>query len=249
MKKALLLLALLVILGATAIVLADVAFQKTTVVRHSFKEPIRTIVVRADSGDIELVPAPGRAVRVRETRQHTFKTPTFASGVDDGVLTIDAGCDAAFVTCQTDLRVTVPTGVAVDAKSGSGDVDARGIDVRRARLESDSGDVRAELLGPQRLVRARSDSGDVDVRSRDARVVDAQTNSGDVVVAANGRPRRVVAITDSGDVRVVVPAGEYRVDAQSDAGAAKLRRISRNDRAVRSIEAHSGSGDVRLDGG
>jgi DUF4097 and DUF4098 domain-containing protein YvlB len=98
-------------------------------------------------------------------------------------------------------------------------------------------------------VRARSDSGDVDVRSRDARVVDAQTNSGDVVVAANGTPRRIVAITDSGDVRVVVPAGEYRVDAQSDSGDVKLRRISRNDRAVRSIEAHTDSGDVRLDGG
>ena len=249
MKKALLLLALLVILGATALVLADVAFQRTTVVRHSFKEPIRTIVVRADSGDVELVPAPGRAVRVRETRQHTFKTPTFTGDVVDGVLTIQTGCDAAFITCQADLRLTVPTGVAVDAKSAAGDVDTRGIDVRRARLESDSGDVRAELLGPQRLVRARSDSGDVDVRSRDARVVDAQTNSGDVVVAANGTPRRIVAITDSGDVRVVVPAGEYRVDAQSDSGDVKLRRISRNDRAVRSIEAHTDSGDVRLDGG
>ena len=247
--KALLSLVLLVILGATAIVLADVGFRKTTTVRHSFKEPIRTIVVSADSGDIELVPAPGRAVRVRETRRHTFKTPTFRSDVEDGVLTIDASCDAAFITCRTDLRLTVPTGVAVGAESESGDVDARGIQARRARLESDSGDIRAELLGPQRLVRAHSDSGDVDVRTREARVIDAQTKSGDVVVAANGTPRRIVAITDSGDVRVVVPAGQYRVDAEANSGDVKLKGISRNDRAARSIEAHSDSGDVRLDGG
>jgi len=249
MKNVLLALVLLVILGSTAIVLADVGFQKTTTVRHSFKQSIRTIVVSADSGDIELVPAPGRGVRVRETRHHTFKTPTFTSEVKDGVLTIDASCDAAFITCQSDLRLTVPTGVAVGAESESGDVDARGIQARRARLESDSGDIRAELLGPQRLVRARSDSGDVDVRTRKARVIDAQARSGDVVVAANGTPRRIVAITDSGDVRVVVPAGQYRVDAQANSGAVKLRRISRNDRAVRSIEAQSDSGDVRLDGG
>jgi hypothetical protein len=250
MKLALLLVAGLVIVVSAAIVLADVAFQNTTVVRHTFEGPIRSIVVRVDSGDIELVPAPGLGVRARESRHYTFKTPSFTAGVRDGVLRIAAaGCEAAFVTCRTDLRLTVPDGIAVVAQSDSGDVVARGIDVARARLDSDSGAVRAGLRGHQQLVQAHSDSGDVDVRAGDARAIDAQTDSGDVVVAAAGAPRRIVAITDSGDVRVVAPAGEYRVDAQSDSGDVKLKRISRNDRAGRSIEAHTDSGDVTLEGG
>ncbi len=250
MIKTLGVLALLVVLGAGAIVLADVAFQKTRIVRHTFEGPIDALVVRVASGDIELVPAPGSGVRVRESRHYTFKAPSFESDVRDGVLTIRAaGCDDAVVTCRSDLRLTVPAGVALVAQAKSGDVTARGIDVRRARLESDSGDVRAGLAGRQRLVRAHSDSGDVDVQSSDAGVVDAQTDSGDVVVAAAGAPRRIVAITGSGEVRVVVPEGEYRIDAQSDSGAVKTKRISRNNRAERSIEAHTESGDVTLSGG
>jgi len=250
MRTALIVLALLVIVVSAAVVLADVVFEQTTVVRHAFKGPIRTIVVRVDSGDVELVPAPGRGVRVRESRHYIFQAPSLQSGVRHGVLTIHAtGCDAAFVTCRTDLRLTVPAGAAVVAQSASGDVTARRIDVRRARLGSDSGDVLAALRGRQALVRAHSASGDVGVRANAARDIDAQTDSGDVVVAASGAPRRVVAISSSGEVRVVVPAGAYRVDAQSDSGAVRTKGISRNDRAARSIEAHADSGDVTLNGG
>ena len=249
MKTVVIVLALVVIVVPAGFVLADIAFQKTDVRTHTFEGTIRAIVVFSDSGDVALAPTRRRAVRVRETRHYLFTTPTFERDLHDGVLTLEATCDVPLVSCQNDLRLTVPRRVTVDVETLSGDVDARGVDVRRARLESNSGDIGVELLGPQRLVRAHSDAGDVHVRTRDARTVEAATDSGDVVVAASGRPRRVVAETDSGDVRIVVPSGDWRVRAETDSGDVRTKRISRNDQAGRSIEVHTDSGDVNLTGG
>lgn len=249
MKTVVIVLSLLVIVVPAGFVLADIAFRKTERRTHTYQGPVREIRVFSDSGDVDLVAARGTGVRVRETRRYLFTRPTLERDLHDGVLTLDAKCDAPFVSCQDDLRLAVPRGVAVDLETMSGDVDARGIDVRRARLESNSGDIGLELRGLQRLVRAHTDSGDVDVRTRDARAVEAETDSGDVVIAASGTPRRVVASTGSGDVRIVVASGDWRVQAESDSGDVKTKRISRNDRADRSIEAHSDSGDVTLSGG
>ena len=267
MKKALLLVALLVILVPAALVLADVAFEQTTVKTHTFPGQIDEIVVRADDGDVQLVRARGRSVVVRETQHYLFEEPTLERDVEDGVLTLEARCETRFTTCVSDLRVSVPRGAVVRIDADSGDVEARRIDVREARLQSDSGDMRLELRGRQALVRAHADSGDVDVVTRDARVIDARTDSGDVVVttrgareiaaktdsgdvvvAVSGLPRRILATTDSGDVRVVVPAGEYGVSTETDSGTVDVDGISRNDRAARSIEARTDSGDVTLSG-
>jgi hypothetical protein len=267
MKKALLLLALIVILVPAALVLADVVFEQTTVKTHRFLGPIDEVVVRSGSGDVELVRARGRSVVVRETQHYLFEQPTLERDVEDGVLRLEARCEARFTTCVSDLRVSVPRGAVVRIDSDSGDVEARPIDVREARLQSDSGDVRLELRGRQRLVRAHADAGDIDVVTRDAVDIDAQTDSGDVVVttrrardiaaktdsgdvvvAVSGSPRRILAATDSGDVRVVVPAGEYAISAQTDSGTLDVGGISRNDRAARSIETRTDSGDVTLDG-
>lgn len=248
MKQALLVLALFVVLFPAAVVLSDVAFQNTTVTTHTFPGPIDQIVVRSDRGDVELVPARGRSVRVRETRHYLLKQPTLERDVANGTLTLVARCEGAIVTCVSDLRVSVPAGATVRLDVDSGDVDARGIDVADARCKSDSGDLRLELIGRQQRVRGRTDSGDIDVRARDARLIDGQTDSGDVVVAASVRPRRIRAVTGSGDVRIVVPAGAYATTPKTDSGNVTVDGISRNDRAPSAIEARTDSGDVTLDG-
>ena len=267
MKKALILVVLLVILVPAGLVLADIAFESTKVTTHTFPGPIDEIVVRSDGGDVELVPGRGRGVEVRETRHYVLKEPTLERDVDNGVLTLEVRCRASFVTCFSDLRLTAPAGTRITLDTESGDVEARGIDVHEARVRSDSGDMRLELVGRQRLVRAHADSGDIDVVTRDVRAVDARTDSGDVVVttratrdiaahtdsgdvvvAASRLPRRIVAGTDSGDVRVVVPRGAYAITAQTGSGDVNVDGISRNERAPRSIEARTDSGDVTLHG-
>ena len=248
-KKLLVVLALFVVLVPAAIVLADAAFQNTTVTTHTFPGPIDGIVVRSGGGDVELVPGRGRSVRVRETRHYLFKQPTLQRAVRNGVLTLEARCEGTLgVTCTSDLRVSVPAGATITLDVDSGDVDARGIDAGQARLRSDSGDARLELIGRQGRVHLRGESGDIDVRVRDARVIDTQTDSGDIVVAASARPRRIRAVTDSGNVRIVVPAGHYATTPKTDSGNVTVDGISRNDRAPSAIEARTDSGDVTLRG-
>jgi hypothetical protein len=267
MRKALILVVLLVILLPAGLVLADIAFENTKVTTHTFPGPIDEIVVRSDRGDIELVAGRGRGVEVRETRHYVLKEPTLERDVDHGVLTLEVRCRASFVTCYSELRMSVPAGAKITLDTDSGDVEARRVDVHEARVHSDSGDVRLELVGRQRLVRAHADAGDVDVVTRDVRAVDArtdsgdvvvttratrdieaQTDSGDVVVAASDLPRRIVVATDSGDMRVIVPRGEYAIATQTGSGDVNVDGISRTERAARSIEARTDSGDVTLSG-
>ncbi len=247
MKKLLIVIVVLVVLVPGGLALAGLALGHEKVTTHTVAGQVREIVVRSDSGDVDLIPASGR-VEVRETRHYVFEQPTLEQDLTNGVLTLEPHCGGWYFNCSTDLRVTVPAGIEVTVDADSGDVHADGIDVRDIHARSDSGDVHFALAGRQELAWAHTDSGDVHVETEGARAVDAQTDSGDVNVEARGAPRRVVARTDSGDVNVDVPAGVYAVDTATDSGDVEVDGISRNDRAPRSIEAQTDSGDVTLDG-
>jgi hypothetical protein len=246
MKKPLTALAVLCVLGAGALAVATLAFHSSSSATHTVAGDVREIVVRSDSGDVDLVPADGRVV-VHETSSYVFERPTLDETLDDGVLTLATGCDGIFLPCSTDLRITIPAGVKVTVDAGSGDVEARRVALRDPHVKADSGDVMLDLTGRQALVWAHTDSGSVDVATAGASAIDAQTGSGDVNVNAAGSPRRVVAHTDSGDVEIAVPRGDYAVDADTDSGDVDVAAaISRNDRAPRSIDAKTDSGDVSI---
>lgn len=118
-------------------------------------------------------------------------THTFPGPIDElVVLTLEVRCRASFVTCFSELRMSVPAGTKITLDTDAGDVEARGIDVHGARVRSDAGDMRLELVGRQRLVRAHADSGDMNVdgisrNERAPRSIEARTDSGDVTL--NGR--------------------------------------------------------------
>jgi DUF4097 and DUF4098 domain-containing protein YvlB len=247
MKKLLIVIAVLVVVVPGGLVLVGLAFGHTKVRTHTVAGPIREIVVKSGSGDVDLLPADGR-VQVRETRHYVFKQPTLEQDVTNGVLTLEADCSSLYFNCSTDLRVTVPAGIEVKVEADSGNIHAGGIGVHDIHAQSDSGDVHLALAGRQSLAWAHTDSGDVHVQTAGARAVDARTDSGDVRVETRGETTRVVAQTDSGDVDVDVPAGEYAVDTDTDSGDVEIDGISRNDRAPRTIEAHTDSGDIKLDG-
>lgn len=246
MKNAVIIAAAVIVLTPAALALLGVVLGHEKITTHPVAGTVREIVVSSDSGDVRLIRA-GSQVQVRETQHYVLQKPTLEQDLTDGVLTLDTDCDTIFFNCSTDLRVTAPAGVRISVQTDSGDVHADGVDVGDVRAQSDSGDVHLELLGRQARVWAHTDSGDVHVDSDAARAIDAQTDSGDVHVEARARPRRLVADTDSGSVHVGVRAGEYAVDTETDSGDVEIdRAIVRNDRAQRSIQAHTDSGDVTL---
>jgi hypothetical protein len=249
MRKLLLAVVVLLAVVAGGLAVANVALDRTTVERHTIAAGlVREIVVTSGAGDVALAPA-GTRLEVRATQHYVFTKPKLEQTVAGGVLMLKSDCGAKVFTCYADLRVTVPAGVAVTVQADSGDVDATAIDVRSARLRSDSGDVRLRLAGSQQLASARTDSGDVDVVTANARTIEAQSSSGDVTVDAGGRLHRIVARTDSGDVTIAVPRATYAVDAKTDSGHVKVDGITLDDRAPNSIEAQTDSGDVAVRAG
>jgi DUF4097 and DUF4098 domain-containing protein YvlB len=121
---------------------------------------------------------------------------------------------------KIELTITVPTDSALQAKSGSADVTARGryadIHVRtgsgdvtvdtvggQALAETGSGDIRISAV--EQALRVKSGSGDVTVDRADGQVT-ISTGSGDVQIGTSNGP--AVVKTGSGDLRVV--------DAQTD---------------------------------
>jgi DUF4097 and DUF4098 domain-containing protein YvlB len=197
---------LFVVLAAGALAVLNFGFDKTSVRNHSVAGKVSAIVVKSDSGNVDLVPAHAR-IAVRETRHYVFDEPAFTQHVAGGVLTLESDCRASVVRCYADLRVAVPAGVGVTVEADSGDVAAHGIDVRGAHVQTDSGDLELDLAGHPRAVWAHTDSGDVTVSvPRGTYAVDTATDSGDEnvdgVTVYDDAPRSIEAHTDSGNVDV-----------------------------------------------
>lgn len=240
-------LVLLLLIVAGAWTLANFAFARSQVRTDTVFGTVREIVVKADRGDVDLVPS-RTLVQVRETRHWVVSQPELERTRKNGVLTLESTCSAErlVVKCHSDLRIAVPPGVRITVDAGSGDVDLRGTDVRSVHVESGSGDIELDLDGRQTLVFASSDSGDVDLVARSVRAVDAQTDSGDVTADVGGLPRRVVARSNAGDVAVTVPRGAYRIRAVAESGDARVSGLGRDDRSLQSIHARTGDGDVAV---
>jgi DUF4097 and DUF4098 domain-containing protein YvlB len=221
-------------------------YEHTTVKMHVVAEPVRAIVVKAQSGDIDLTQTSASSF-VRETQHYDATRPTFTQQVNDGVLTIKSTCDGA--QCEVDLQVAVPAGAQVDVNVASGNVHARKIDVRDAHLRSHSGNISVDLIGHQQRIWAHTDSGNINATAADARAVDARTHSGNVSVDARRNPQRLAARTESGNVAVTAPKGEYAIGASTGSGTLNIDGIARNDRAPKSIDARTTSGNVSLRAG
>jgi len=248
MKILALVLVIVLIVVAGVWAAATFAFVQTKVERDTVYGTVREIVVRSDSGDIDLVPA-SKLIRVRETRHWVVTQPALEQTRRNGVLTLDSTCgpERIVLKCAADLRIAVPPGVRVTVEADAGDVDLRGTAVRSVHAETDSGDIEMDLAGRQTLVFASSDAGDIDLVTRSVRAVDAQADSGDVTTDVRGLPRRVVARSNSGDVDVTMPRGSYRVRAISDSGDAKVSGgVQRNNLSLQSIDARTDSGDVAV---
>jgi hypothetical protein len=144
--------------------------------------------VEIDAGNV-VVESGGQEVHVARALRGAA-TRTITQRVEDGILRIEARC-RTLLPCGADLALTVPAGLAVDVRTGEGDVRVVGIDADLS-IEVGDGDVRGEaLLGETVRVRA---------------------GWGDARLAFAARPRDVAVGVGVGDVELTVPEGGYHLD-------------------------------------
>ena len=219
---------LVVVCGVAVGVSVALTQERTTTA--TIAQHIERVVVRADTGHVNLSGSEGSRVVVREKLRWMWRKPHVSTSVEGSTLTVSAECPGTSTLnrCKADLDLAIP----FDA-----DVVVRG----------DSGDISAERLAGH--LELTTDSGDVAGRDLNPTTAQATTDAGNVDLEFATQPVSVHANSDSGDVDVTVPAGgEYRVDATATAGDVKVQGILRNDHAGRTITATADAGDVTVRG-
>ena len=206
------------------------AFKHDRTTTVTISRHIERVVVRAGTGHVHLEGTEAPRVMVREQLQWLWRRPHVRTALHGSTLAVSASCpDTGPVNrCKADLDLAIPFDADVVVQGDSGDISAQRL-AGHLQLTTNSGDVSGTDLNP------------ISVR--------ANTEAGDVSLAFTTPPVSVSANSDSGNVHVAVPAGgEYRVDATTDAGDVNVEGIVRNDRALRSISATAGAGDVTVQG-
>jgi hypothetical protein len=170
----------------------------------------------------------GRAVEVRRTDQFSFgRRPSARRDVSGGVLRLRSRCpETVLSSCSANYRVTVPDNIPVIVRTSSGDV--------RFSAYRGSADI-------------ATTTGDIAVGGYCGFLLQARAESGDVLASASCAPERLVLRSRSGDVRAIVPAGRYRVDADTDAGTRRVIGLTAADDAPFQIQALSSAGDVDVE--
>jgi hypothetical protein len=142
-----------------------------------------------------------------------------------------------FNNITIDYEISVPKSIALNARSGSGDVEIDNAG-RFLRAETGSGSIRAHgISGPAEL---HTGSGDVELQQTGPGNVDARTGSGSIRI--NGLAGGLLARTGSGDIEA---NGQITGDTKVQSGSGSIRlHIGRDARF--NLDAATGSGSIRV---
>jgi hypothetical protein len=219
----------IVALVTVALAIWWVASSEKRVTAYSVRGSLTAISLDLGSSDAEIVGGRDEpVVDVRRTDSFAFDRPAAARReVDDGTLRLRSRCPRIVLgSCAASYRLEVPNNVPVTIRTGSGDVRLNGF---RGSARIDTG------------------TGDIDADAYCGFVLRAQAESGNVSATASCAPERLELRTQTGRVRAVVPAGRYRIDADSDEGEHRVRGLTAADDAPFQILALSRTGDVLLE--
>ena len=221
-----------VALAVTAAVLA-VWWATSSQVRdvgYDVRGSLSAIELDLDDASVVIVGGATGAMHVQRTEEFAYGRPPERSRELDGdVLRISSHCpDTVVGTCRVAYRISVRDNVQVNVRTSSGTVRIAGLS-GSANVETGSGAVAVDGFCGFRLT--------------------AISASGDVRGAADCSPDRLELRSGSGDVHAMVPAGRYRIDANSDRGTATVTaNLLAADDAPFAVQAISSSGDVLVEG-
>lgn len=191
-----------------------------------------TLIVRLDRGSLGISEHAGSEVEIEVRRSaRALSRETARSGLEallveavpeaaSGALVVRSRVASAGVWRPGErlalrLRIAVPGGMAVDARTASGRIDLRGL-TGPVRATTGSGRIRAVSLRPA----AGEDAGPIRLRTADGRIEGedlegrVRAETGDGRIRLEGRLREVTAV--SADGRIEVDAGAAAVPLGGD---------------------------------
>ncbi|MGO1051379.1 DUF4097 family beta strand repeat-containing protein [Crossiella sp. CA198] len=210
--------------------------------QQDFEQKIAKLEVTLDSGDVEVRAGGDGKVSVTRKLEWANNKPVAHEEWSGETLRITP--PTCSNNCGINYVITVPAAIAVQLRTDSGAVSV--YDVKGdLRLETDSGDVRAD--NPVAALWARTGSGTVTTSGARSPKAELHTDSGDITAGFAAAPGSVVAEAGSGAVTVTVPkepAG-YQVTAKTDSGKKDIA-VTQEASSPRTISATADSGDVTV---
>lgn len=197
---------------------------------YSVSTAVTRVELRVASGQAVIVGTSGQAVRVIRSDRFAFgHAARERRSIAGGVLRISSACPRIVLgSCSASYELAVPETVAVSVQTTRGDV---------------------QVTGFRGAAAVQTRSGSIDVEAYCGFTLEATSGAGNVHISAACAPRRLDLRTGSGDAIALVPPGRYRVSATAGSGRERVAGLVSDPRAPLSIDAHSGSGSVAVEGG
>lgn len=220
-----------VVLAGCALVLGIWWLQssETQIATYSVRGAVSQITLDLGGASATVVGGgSARAVQVQRTDEFSFGRRARADrNVSGGVLRLRSRCPATVLAeCSASYRVRVPDNMPVTVRTSSGDV----------RFSAYRGSASIATT-----------TGDITVGGYCGFLLQARAETGDVRASTSCSPERLVLRSRSGDVRAIVPAGRYRVDADTDGGTRRVIGLTPAEDAPFQIQALSSAGDVDVE--
>ncbi|MEW6153248.1 MAG: DUF4097 family beta strand repeat-containing protein [Actinomycetota bacterium] len=197
-------------------------------------------------GRVEVVGASVDEVTVEARITHGLRRTGHDVRVEDGVLRLTTDCPPGPpLWCNIDYRVSVPSGLAVEATTRNGSVALRDLD-GPVTARTSNGAVRVARMGGDLDI--RTSNGSIEARALTSATVTARTSNGAVELTFAAAPTIVDARTSNGSVEVVVPDGPttYRLDMQTSFVGSTDTAVRTDPASPRSITARTSNGSITV---
>lgn len=220
----------IVVACALALGIGWLASRRSHTVTYSVGAPLTKVSLTVSSGDAVIVGSSSSTLQVKRTEAYAFGRSAHESrSLAHGVLSIVSGCPKIVLgSCAESYELEVPQSVAVQVKTKDGDV----------RMTGFSGDTTIS-----------TQAGNVDVEAYCGFSLSARSSRGSLHAATACAPQRLDLATGSGNAAALVPPGRYRIGASSGIGRVHVGGVVKDERAAFTIDVHSGSGSVDVEGG
>jgi DUF4097 and DUF4098 domain-containing protein YvlB len=208
---------------------ASKLFDSTSTTHYTASQPVQRVVLDTGDLNVEVREAAVATVTVDTHGTYFLDEPDVNQKIENGALMVKADCGSAWTmtSCDTDMTVTVPHGVAVSLDGGQGDI---------------------ELFDLTGKLAVKSGSGDVSGLGLNTADVLALTSTGDVSLDMALAPLSLDVSSGSGVIVVIVPSSGYAVDLKSENGDAEFTGLKNDASSHHSIRTVSETGDISLSG-
>jgi hypothetical protein len=233
--------------------------QAVTIRTVTVPQPVTSLIVQSDGGQVQVTAGQVSRVQVTETimyDQHGDGPPAVSQSVTGSRLSLSGpACD-----CSVNFSLTVPFGVTVSAATQGGPAAVSG--VAGVNLDTGGGPARVTLVGGPVTVTTeggpvmlrgvtgplRADTGGGSLIAQDVAATTATitTSGGPAMVTFAAAPDSVSVSTDGGPAILAVPGGPYAVAADSDGGPLSVN-IATNPDARPTLAVTSGGGLLRIE--